>query len=188
MKTTRLEGEPLAGSSAPSDFATQYAVRGEYQRPDTAQTLREGLQEYYAVNPGLSDPSTIVNPRSAQYFHNHDCTHVVFGTHTGPLDEGVNDLFTFFGVDVRYRDYILGFFATKEGQQIIASYSVSSTLRLVVGTLRLLPKIWRSCRGMKKKWPWAPPPELLDRPLVELRAAYGIEVWRPEVALGLREK
>ncbi len=41
---------------------------------------------------------------------------------------------------------------------------------------------------MRSKWPWDPPPELLDRPLVDLRAEYGFEVWRPEVALGLGEK
>ncbi len=45
-----------------------------------------------------------------------------------------------------------------------------------------------SCRAMRSKWPWDPPPELLDRPLVDLRAEYGFEVWRPEVALGLGEK
>ncbi len=169
----------------PSVFDAHYAPRGEYQRSDTTQTLRAALAEYYLVNPGLSDPATITDPKSARYFHNHDCTHVVFGTHTGPLDEGVNDLFTFFGVDVRYFDYITGFFATKESKQIVKSYAGPSILALTFRTLRLLPKTRRTCRAMTKKWPWDPPEDVFDQPLAEIRAVYGIELWRPEDAFDL---
>ncbi len=52
-------------------------IRGHYQLPDTTMTLREGLEEYYAVNPGLSVPATIRDAKSASYFHNHDSTDLV---------------------------------------------------------------------------------------------------------------
>ena len=94
-------------------------LRGQYQLPDATMTLREGLAEYYRVNPGLSDPVEINDPKSAFYFRNHDSTHVVFGTHTGELHEGINDLWTIFGVDIRLRDYAGGFFATDESKTIV---------------------------------------------------------------------
>ncbi|MGB1015058.1 MAG: hypothetical protein ACPG4T_13055, partial [Nannocystaceae bacterium] len=83
-----------------------YGIRGNYQLADTKLTLREGLAEYYRVNPGLSEPAFLDHKPSATFFHRHDCTHVIFGTHTGPLDEGVNDILTLFGVKINYYGYI----------------------------------------------------------------------------------
>ena len=164
-------------------------LRGHYQLPDATMTLREGLAEYYEVNPGLSDPAGIDDPKSAAYFRNHDSTHVVFGTHTGALHEGVNDLWTILGVDIRFRDYVTGFFATDESKdiakEISKQFSGTTGVSLVWQTLRLLPELRRRTRAMTKKWPWTPPDPHLDRPLNELRAEYGITVFRPEVRLGL---
>lgn len=155
-------------------------MRGDYQRPDTTATLREGLAEYYRVNPGIVDPAVIADPKSAAYFHSHDCTHVVFGTHTGLVDEGINDLYTMFGVDIRLRDYFTGFFASAEGKAITRSLLRPSLLPLMWQTLKLAPKVWRLTRGMRKKWPWAVPEALMDRPLVELRREFGIALLRSE--------
>lgn len=186
---------PPSSASATEPHASEttvsvplYAIRGEYQRPDTTQTLREGLAEYYRVNPGLLDPASMDNDLAARYFHCHDTTHVFFGTHTGLLDEGVNDVFTMFGVDVVYREYIKGFFATNEAGTVASEYGTHSKmtiLRSVLWTFRLLPRIRRTCRAMHEKWPWDPPPDALDRSLVALREAYGLEIWRPEEVLGL---
>jgi hypothetical protein len=170
--------------STPHPLASALGIRGDYQRPDTTATLREGLAEYYRVNPGLVDPATIADRRSAAYFHSHDCTHVVFGTHTGPLDEGINDLYTMFGVDIRLRDYLMGFVTTAEGKAITKSLLDLSLLPLLGQTLRLVPRVWRITRRMTKKWPWSVPEALMDRPLVELRREFGIELLRSEVELG----
>ena len=97
-------------------------LRGHYQIQDSTMTLREGLDEYYQVNPGLSDPDTIKDPVSATYFSNHDASHVFFGTHTGQLNEGVNDLLTLWGLDVLYKDYITGFNSTQESKSIIKEF------------------------------------------------------------------
>jgi hypothetical protein len=139
-------------------------------------TLREGLAEYYRVNPGLSEPAKISDPSSAAYFHNHDSTHVIFGTHTGILHEGINDMWTMFGVDIRVRDYIMGFFVTDEGKAITKQIAKLPIFRLLWDTAKLTPKVWRQSRLMTKKWPWSAPVEYLDRPLNELRAEFGIQV------------
>ena len=186
------EQDAVAPLEHSSDFQLLYAVRGEYQTADTKQTVGEALREYYEVNPGLSNPLEIEEPKSARYFYNHDYTHVIFGTHTGPLDEGVNDLFTFFGVDVRYLDYIGGFFATKESSLIIEEYqeeySLPSLFKVFVQTVRLLPKIRRTCRAMSKRWPWDPQKELLDQSLAQVRSDFGIKLWRPEIELGIEPR
>ena len=160
-------------------------LRGHYQFPDSDMTLREGLAEYYRVNPNLSDPDEIENSTSALYFRNHDSTHVVFGTHTGLLHEGVNDLWTILGVDISFREYAGGFFATDESKTITKQFDFKSMLGILWQTARLWPELWRRTRAMKKKWPWNPPACFLDRPLNELRAEFGIEVLRPEIKLGL---
>jgi hypothetical protein len=158
-------------------------IRGRYQDPETTMTLREGLAEYYQVNPGLSNPANITNEKSTAYFRNHDTTHVVFGTNTAILDEAVNDMLTIFGVDIRLRDYFWGFFATDEAKTIAKEFRVVPVLSALWHTARLMPKIWRHSRAMTKKWPWAAPGALMDRPLREIREEYGIELFRPEVAL-----
>jgi hypothetical protein len=160
-------------------------MRGEYQRADATMTLREGLAEYYRVNPGLSEPAGIKDLKSATYFHNHDSTHVVFGTHTGPLHEGVNDLWTIFGVDIRFKDYAGGFFATDESKQIAKEFDIKTIVPLLWGTVRSIPEIRRRTKAMTKKWPWVPPEEYLDRPLSDLRREFGIEVFQPELLLGI---
>ena len=155
-------------------------------------TLREGLEEYYAVNPGLSVPATIRDAKSASYFHNHDSTHVVFGTHTGELHEGVNDMWTIFAVDIRFRDYAGGFFATDASVEIVKQFNaagiasnIKSIAALLSGTLRLTPEIRRRAKAMTKKWPWTAPEAYLDRPLDTLRKEFGIAVFQPEALLGL---
>ncbi len=174
-----------AHSTEASPTVLPPGIRGRYQLAETTMTLREGLAEYYEVNPGLSDPATLRDPASATYFHNHDCTHVVFGTHTAPLHEGVNDFWTIFGVDIRLRDYVGGFFATTESKKIAKSFGTWDTIVQTLRSLRLVFDIRRRAKAMHQKWPWTPPNALLDRPLVEIRRSYGIAVFRPEVALGL---
>ena len=131
------------------------------------------------------DSVEINDPKSAFYFRNHDSTHVVFGTHTGELQEGINDLWTIFGVDIRLRDYAGGFFATDESKTIVKQFKLKSMIRILWQTVRLWPELRRRARAMTKKWPWTPPEVFLDRPLNELRAEFGIELLRPEIQLGL---
>ena len=119
-------------------------LRGSYQLPEAPQTLREGLAEYYRVNPGLSEPREIRDSRSAAYFHSHDTTHVVFGTHTGALHEVATDWWTFFGVDIRVRDSVSGFFATDESAAIMQQFgSPKQSAQLFLHGLRILPEVRR---------------------------------------------
>ena len=164
----------------PSD----YGLRGSYQLADSTLTLREGLLEYYRVNPELIDPSALCDEPSAEFFHNHDCTHVMFGTHTGKLDEVANDLLTLFCVDIRIDEYYSAFMATNEFKVFAKNYTASTVLDTIRYAARLLPICWRRGRRMTRRWPWSPPEAFLDRRIDELRAEFGIKVLRPNVELG----
>ncbi|MBC8340440.1 MAG: hypothetical protein H8E63_02125, partial [Proteobacteria bacterium] len=53
-----------------------------YQAQDSILTLQQGLDEYFAVNPGLLDSTKTSSKALGQYMNNHDVSHVVFGTGT----------------------------------------------------------------------------------------------------------
>ena len=187
MQSTMLDS-PSARHSEPGGHLGEepnwpVGLRGRYQLAESEMTLREGLAEYYEVNPGLSNPANVSDAKSAAYFHCHDCTHVIFGTHTGLLDEVINDLWTLFGVSVPYRDFIFGFFATDEGKKITKAFEWWETLKQAARGMRLLGDVRRRGRAMTRKWPWNPPEGALDRRLVDLRQEYGILILHPEAAL-----
>ncbi|HIG39444.1 MAG TPA: hypothetical protein EYQ14_02715 [Gammaproteobacteria bacterium] len=160
-------------------------LRGDYQIQDSGMTLREGLAEYYQVNPGLSDPNTIEDPVSAAYFRNHDASHVFFGTHTGVLNEAINDLLTLWGVDVPYKDYITGFTATQESKSILKQLLNISIIVTLWQTIRLIPAVRRNAKAMTRRWPWAPPDDYYERPLCDLRTEFGYQVLCPQQSLGV---
>ena len=60
--------------------------RPEYIDKNSTQTLQEGLIEYYALNPHITDPAT-QPPEFARILRAHDVGHVIYGCDTGMYDE-----------------------------------------------------------------------------------------------------
>jgi len=60
--------------------------RPRYKDKNSTQTLREGLEEYYAVNPNLTDPRKL-SPEFAQVLLAHDVSQIIFACDTGMYDE-----------------------------------------------------------------------------------------------------
>lgn len=168
----------------PTTLPLPAGLRGAYQLQDSAMTLEEGLAEYYRVNPNLNPPHEIDDEESARWFRSHDTTHVIFGTHTGDLDEACNDMLTLFGVALPWREYIGGFLKTDEAKEIGQYYANTKIFSTLWGMLRLLPRIIGRSRAMTQRWPWRPAPADYDRPLAELRAEYGIQVFHAQRELG----
>jgi hypothetical protein len=83
-------------------------VRGAYQAQNSTLTLREGLADYFKENgkyTRLSYPDGMEDLESAIYFRNHDATHVIFGTHTGDINEGIaHNLHSHIHTHMRTRD------------------------------------------------------------------------------------
>ncbi len=57
-----------------------------YVNKNSVQTLREGLVEYYALNPHVTPPET-QPPEFAKILLAHDVGHVIYGCDTGMYDE-----------------------------------------------------------------------------------------------------
>lgn len=161
-------------------------LRGHYQLQDSEMTLAEGLEEYWRVNPGLDDPREMSDRQAAHYFTCHDACHVVFGTHTGDLDEACNDYYTLFAVDLHWKEYVGGFLKTEQSKSILDYYLKAATLKMLWHSVVLLPAVWRIARQVHKKWPWQPTQDMMQTPLRALRQEYGIQVIHPERMLAER--
>ena len=52
-----------------------------FQKQDSKQTLKEGLEEFYSINPQFKELLEKDSP-NAKVFKEHDYTHVLFGLGT----------------------------------------------------------------------------------------------------------
>jgi hypothetical protein len=79
--------------------------RPQYTDKNSTQTLREGLEEYYAVNPGLTNPS--LQPANfAKIMLAHDASHVIYGLDTDMYDELKLLPLCFWTSDFKFSDYL----------------------------------------------------------------------------------
>ncbi len=146
----------------------------QYTSQDSAQSLREGLAEYYASNRGLLDPGGM-SEEAAGLFRQHDAGHVVFGCDTSIRGETLIDTWTIFGSSVGLRGY-LKYLELPQVNQIFAETGYGA---IAVAGARCLPDvvrvIWRS-RRLTRRWPWPEYERHLDRRLHEIRDEFNIRV------------
>jgi hypothetical protein len=146
----------------------------QFESRDSAQTLEEGLAEYFLANPHLKRDKDLLSPEARQFFNSHDVVHVVYGCGTSMPDEAIVKLASLFG--------------TTGGAQVLRGYTHhetldiyrklplgSSVLALLAAPYLIVRTIWR-CMRQPQRWPWAGYHEYLRVPLRELRARYGIKV------------
>lgn len=145
-----------------------------YQQQESALTLAEGLEEYYAANGGTVIRPRDLPPESAALFRSHDTCHVIFGLDTTLDDEALADMRTLFSCDVGLRRYA-GYLT--QDKQAKALFKELGYLKSILVTVLALPRICRAATEawrMTKKWPWAPPDSYQGRTLADLRHEFGI--------------
>jgi hypothetical protein len=142
--------------------------------------LREGLAEYYALNPHIADPTT--QPSDfARILRAHDVGHVIYGCDTGMFDElKILPLFwwtsecTFQAylkmknspaVDVMYADMI------KEKGNL---WLYGSILKVLPGVILELVPIWFKTRNRQKLLPFLDFEPLMERSLLDIRQEYNL--------------
>jgi hypothetical protein len=155
------------------------AIVGYMQRNST-QTLREGLAEYYALNPHV----TLPDDRSSEFgriLRSHDVGHVIYGCDTGMFDElKLLPLFWWTSectfkiylemknspaVDVMYDDMI-----REKG----ALWLYGEVLRVMPGLMLTLIPIWWKTRNWKKRSPFLEFEHLYDRSLLDIRQEFDL--------------
>jgi hypothetical protein len=152
------------------------ASRLNYQGQNSAQTLAEGLEEYYRANIGRVTRPDELPPKSAGLFRGHDACHVIFGLNTTPDDEALADTRTLVSCDVGARRYLAYLARDQQARTLFKEFGY---LRSLWVTLLATPRICRAvgeARRMTKRWPWAPPDIFMRRPLADLRREFGIRI------------
>lgn len=153
--------------------------RPRYADKASTQTLREGLEEYYVLNPELTAPET-QPPEFAKILLAHDVGHVIYGCDTGMYDElKILPLFWWTSectfqrfremrntpaVDVMYDDMI-----REKGVWLY-----SSILKVLPSLIPELIAIWFKTRDHKKPVPFLEFHPLLDRSLLDIRQEYDL--------------
>jgi len=153
-----------------------------YVNKDSTQTLREGLAEYYALNPHITLPDT-QPPEFAKILLAHDVGHVIYGCDTGMYDElKILPLFwwtsecTFQSfremrkmnkpvIDVMYNDMI-------KDKGILWLYG--AILKVLPPLIPELILIWFKTRNRKKRVPFLEFEPLLDHSLLDIRQEFDL--------------
>jgi hypothetical protein len=151
-----------------------------YMNRNSTQTLRQGLAEYYALNPHITPPET-QPPEFAKILLAHDVGHVIYGCDTGMYDElKILPLFwwtsewtfqTYLGmknspaVDVMYDDMI-----KEKG----ARWLYGAVLKELPSLIPALVRIWFKTRNWKKRLPFLEFEPLLDRSLLDIRQEFDV--------------
>jgi hypothetical protein len=147
-----------------------------YQQQDSAQTLAQGLEEYYGANVDIIARPRDLPPESLALFRSHDLCHVIFGLGTSLEDEAMADVRTLFSCDVglrRYATYLA------QDQQVQSLFKEVGYLKSAWATVLAVPRIARAALAawhMKRRWPWIPPESFRNRTLADLRREFGINV------------
>jgi hypothetical protein len=155
------------------------AIIGYMQRNST-QTLREGLAEYYALNPHVTPPENQL-PEFGRILRSHDVGHVIYGCDTGMFDElKLLPLFWWTSectfktylemknspaVDVMYDDMI-----REKG----ALWLYGEVLRVMPRLILTLIPIWWKTRSWKKRSPFLEFEHLYDRSLLDIRQEFDL--------------
>jgi hypothetical protein len=151
-----------------------------YANRNSTQTLREGLAEYYTLNPHLTPPDS-QPPEFARILLAHDVGHVIYGCDTSMYDElKILPLFwwtsecTFHrfqemrntpAVDVMYADMI---------RERGALWLYVSILKVLPALIPEVVSLWCKTRHRTKRVPFLEFHPLLDRTLLEIRQEFDL--------------
>ena len=146
----------------------------------STQTLREGLAEYYAANPHVTDPAT--QPEDfAAILRAHDVGHVIYGCDTGMYDElKILPLF-WWTSECTFRTYL----QMKDSPAVDAMYEdmirekgtlwlYRSVLKVLPGVVLALIPIWFKTRNRQKRVPFLEFEPLLERSLLDIRQEFDL--------------
>ncbi len=158
--------------------------RPKYTNKYSNQTLQQGLEEYYKINPSITDPRELP-PEFAQILLAHDISHIVLGCDTDMYDEIKLLPLSFWTSDFKFGDYL----RTRKDPKIrpainimyedlIKQHGVLWLYSSIVFVLpRLLPEviaIWVKTRGTRKYYPFLDYESLLNCSLLEIRQDFDL--------------
>jgi hypothetical protein len=158
--------------------------RPNYTNKNSTQTLRQGLEEYYARNPNITDPKEL--PADfAKILLAHDVSHVVYGCDTDMYDELKILPLGFWTSDFKFKDYI----RTRSDPKIRPAIDImyydlikQHGLLWLYGSIfwivpQLLPELvvmWFKTRSDRKYYPFLNYDAWMDTSLLEIRQEFDL--------------
>lgn len=155
-----------------------------YIDKNSYQTLRQGLEEYYAVNPNVTDPQK--QPLEfAKILLAHDVSHVVYGCDTSMYDELKLLPLTWWTSNYKFRDHLRTLKDPTISPAIKAMYDdlvkEHGVIWLYASIFFVLPQLlpelismWRQSRQRQRFVPFLDFEPLLDRSLLEIRQEFDL--------------
>jgi len=155
-----------------------------YTDKNSTQTLRQGIEEYYAVNPNVTDPRELP-PEFATILLAHDVSHVVLGCDTDMYNEIKLLPLGFWTSDFKFSDYL----RTNRDPTIKPAIDIMyddlvkehGVLWLYASILVVLPRLlpelvvmWFKTRGDRKYYPFLDYEPLFDLSLLEIRQEFDL--------------
>ncbi|HAJ63221.1 MAG TPA: hypothetical protein DCP31_31625 [Cyanobacteria bacterium UBA8543] len=151
-----------------------------YTDKNSLQTLREGLEEYYAVNSDFTHPST--QPKDfARILLAHDASHVIYGCDTDMYDELKILPLTFLTSDFKFRDYL------RERKNPAVDVMYADLIKrhgviwlyssILFESPRLFPELivmWLKARNHQRFVPFLDFEPMLDCSLLEIRQEFDL--------------
>jgi hypothetical protein len=151
-----------------------------YLDKTSQQTLREGLAQYYDLNPNVTSPET----QPVEFARNllaHDVVHVIYGLDTGMYDELKLLPLSWWTSECTFRAYL----KMKDSPAVDVMYDdmirEKGLLWLYGAVLTVLPRlvpalipIWFKTRKRQKLVPFLEFEPLLDRTLLDIRQEYDL--------------
>ncbi len=158
--------------------------RPHYMEKTSTQTLREGLEEYYAVNPHVIDPRGLPAEIS-KILLAHDISHVVYGCGTSMYDELKILPLTWWTSDYKFWEHVHTMQKPGVSPSVHLLYEDLLKERgafwvytsVIFMVLQLLPELiflWLKTRDRQRWVPFMDFDPLLDRPLLEIRQDFDL--------------
>ena len=151
-----------------------------FQKQNSEQTLREGLEEFYSINTQFRDLAEKDNP-NAHIFKEHDYTHVLFGLGTSIEEESVLDTYVIWGMKFNWGK-IINFYKDPEYKEVIGNIVQKhggywGIFKIYMSLMPVKFRVFLRCLNMKKKWNYHDiSEEVLNMKLCNLRQEYNIEL------------
>jgi hypothetical protein len=155
-----------------------------YKDKHSTQTLQQGLDEYYALSPNVTNPKELP-PEFSKIMLAHDASHVIYACDTGMYDELKLLPLIWWTSDYKFRDHL----------QTLKDPTISPAIRIMYDDLikqhgvlwlyssifltlpQLLPEltqIWLKNRQRKSYVPFLNFAPLLERSLLDIRQEFNL--------------
>ena len=153
----------------------------KYQEQNSELTLKEGLEEFYLINPHFKELSEIDGKKGL--FFQHDITHVIFGLGTNIKEEHLLDSWALWGCKIKWKtmyEYMKHPAIKEITKKIYKDLGVLGIIKKIIIMIPLkLLVVFRALR-MKKKWDYHNvTEEQLILKISDIRKEYHINVFIP---------